>query len=90
MRMADGGYRPAYNGQLATDATSQIIVGIDVVTQGTDHGQIEPMREQIERRYGTSPGAAAGRHSGSTRAPAAESLRGNRRWILSAVERCGR
>ena len=57
MRMADGGYRPAYNGQLATDAASQIIVGVDVVTQGTDHGQIEPMREQIERRYGTSPGA---------------------------------
>jgi transposase len=57
MRMADGGYRPAYNGQIATDATSQIIVGIDVITQGTDHGQIGPMREQIERRYGTSPGA---------------------------------
>jgi len=57
MRMADGGYRPAYNGQLAADAASQIIVAVDVVTQGTDHGQIEPMREQIEQRYGTSPGA---------------------------------
>jgi transposase len=57
MRMADGGYRPAYNGQLAADASSQIIVGVDVVTQGTDYGQIEPMREQIERRFATSPGA---------------------------------
>jgi transposase len=57
MRMADGGYRPAYNGQLAADARSQIIVGVDVITQGTDHGQIEPMREQIERRYATSPDA---------------------------------
>jgi transposase len=57
MRMADGGYRPAYNGQIAADPTSQIIVAVDVVTQGTDHGQIEPMRAQIERRYGTSPGA---------------------------------
>jgi hypothetical protein len=55
--MADGGYRPAYNGQLAADARSQIIVGVDVITQGTDHGQIEPMREQIERRYATSPDA---------------------------------
>jgi transposase len=57
MRMADGGYRPAYNGQLAADARSQVIVGVDVITQGTDHGQIEPMREQIERRYATSPDA---------------------------------
>ncbi len=57
MRMADGGYRPAYNGQLATDAASQIIVAVDVTTQGTDHGQIGPMRKQIEQRYGASPGA---------------------------------
>lgn len=57
MRMADGGYRPAYNGQFAADPSSQIIVGVDVTTQATDHGQIEPMREQIERRYGSSPAA---------------------------------
>jgi transposase len=56
MRMADGGYRPAYNGQLATDATSQIIVAVDLVPR-TNHGQLEPMRAQIERRYGTSPAA---------------------------------
>jgi transposase len=57
MRMADGGYRPAYNGQFAADPTSQIIVGVAVTAQATDHGQIEPMREQIERRYGSSPEA---------------------------------
>jgi hypothetical protein len=57
MRMADGGYRPAYNGQLATDTESQIVVAVDVTTQGTDHGQVEPMRAQIERRYGVSPDA---------------------------------
>jgi transposase/gas vesicle protein len=57
MRMADGGYRPAYNGQLAADSTSQIIVGVEVTTQATDHGQIGPMYEQIERRYGRSPEA---------------------------------
>jgi transposase len=55
MRMADGGYRPAYNGQLATDAGSQIIVGVDVTAQASDHGQLAPMREQIERRYGVAP-----------------------------------
>jgi hypothetical protein len=32
-------------------------VAVEVVTQATDHGQIEPMREQIEQRYGASPGA---------------------------------
>jgi hypothetical protein len=57
MRMADAGYRRACNGQLATDTESQIVVAVDVTTQGSDHGQVEPMREQIERRYGVSPGA---------------------------------
>jgi transposase len=57
MRMADGGYRPAYNGQIATDATSQIIVAIDLVPRTTDHGQLEPMRAQIEQRYRISPSA---------------------------------
>jgi transposase len=57
MRMADGGYRPAYNGQIATDATSQIIVAVDLVPRTTDHGQLEPMCAQIERRYGTPPAA---------------------------------
>ena len=55
MKMADGGYRPAYNGQLATDAASQIIVGVDAVNQGTDAGLIGPMLEQIERRTGKKP-----------------------------------
>jgi len=55
MRMADGGFRPAYNGQLASDAGSQIIVGVDVTAQGSDSGHVEPMRAQIERRYGTPP-----------------------------------
>jgi len=55
MRMADGGFRPAYNAQLATAAGSQIIVGVDVTAQGSDSGHAEPMRAQIERRYGASP-----------------------------------
>jgi hypothetical protein len=55
MRMADGGFRPAYNGQLATDAGSQIIVGVEVTAQGSDSGHVEPMRAQIEQRYGAPP-----------------------------------
>jgi transposase len=55
MRMADGGYRPAYNVQLATDTESRVIVGVRVVNRGTDAGQIEPMLEQVQQRTGRLP-----------------------------------
>lgn len=48
MKMGDGGYRPAYNVQLATDLDSLVIVGVDVVNAGTDSGQMEPMVQRIE------------------------------------------
>ena len=47
MKMADGGFRPAYNGQFATDTESQVIVGIDVSNEGSDQGQMEPMVDRI-------------------------------------------
>ena len=52
MKMADGGFRPAYNVQLATDAPSQVVVGVEVCAEGTDSHQLEPMLDQIETRYG--------------------------------------
>jgi transposase len=55
MKMADAGYRPAFNGQLTTATGSQIIVGVDVVNAGTDLGQLGPMVEQLQRRYGRPP-----------------------------------
>jgi hypothetical protein len=55
MKMADGGFRPAYNGQFATDTKTQVIVGVDVSNQGNDLGQMRPMMEQIQCRYGTEP-----------------------------------
>lgn len=55
IRMADGGYRPAYNGQLATDCASQVIVGVGVVTIGADQGQALPMEEQLAQRTGQHP-----------------------------------
>ena len=36
MKMADGGFRPAYNVQLATTPDSQIIVGVEVNNCGSD------------------------------------------------------
>ncbi len=55
MKMGDGGWRPAYNVQLATDTGSQIIVGVDVTNQGNDQGQIEPMIDQLQERYEVVP-----------------------------------
>jgi transposase len=55
MKMPDGGYRPAYNVQLATTTAGGIIAGADVTNQGSDSGQLTPMAEQLEARYQTKP-----------------------------------
>jgi transposase len=52
MKMSDGGFRPAYNAQLATDTSSQVVVGVAVTNVGSDVGQLAPMAEQLEARYG--------------------------------------
>ena len=55
MKMADGGYRPAFNAQLTATTDHQVIVGLDVVTAGADLGQLGPMLEQLRGRYGQAP-----------------------------------
>ena len=55
MKMADGGYRPAYNVQFSTACRGQVIVGVEVVKEGTDQGQLPPMLDQIEGRFGQRP-----------------------------------
>jgi len=55
MKMADGGFRPAYNIEFATDTESQFVVGVDVVTSGSDMGQMAPMVEQVIERCGSAP-----------------------------------
>jgi transposase len=57
MKMADGGFRPAYNIQFATDTGAQVIVGVDVSNRGSDRGQLAPMVEQVTQRHQQSPGA---------------------------------
>jgi len=52
MKMPDGGFRPAYNVQLATDTDSRAILEVDVVNEGTDKTQSEPMRQQVQERTG--------------------------------------
>ena len=55
MKMPDGGFRPAYNVELATDSANGVIVGVAVTSAGTDAGQAAPMEEQLVRRTGRHP-----------------------------------
>jgi len=55
MKMSDGGFRPAFNVQLATDTQTQIITGVDVTNSGGDQGKLAPMVEQHEERYEQRP-----------------------------------
>ncbi len=59
MKMPDGGFRPAYNVQLATtgdpEGGPRTIVGVRVTNVGSDMGSITPMLDQIERRAGSLP-----------------------------------
>lgn len=60
MKMPDGGFRPAYNVELATvkvpGKAYGIIGGVTVTSEGTDAGQAVPMEQQVERRTGQQPG----------------------------------
>jgi transposase len=58
MKMADGGFRPAYNVQLETDTRTQLIAGVDVTNSGGDQGKLAPMIEQHVERYGQAPDEA--------------------------------
>jgi len=53
MKMANGGYSPAANVQLATDTESRAILGVEVSNESSDSaGLSEPMRQQVEQRTG--------------------------------------
>lgn len=54
MKMADGGFRPAYNLQFAVDVDTRLIVGLDLLNAGSDMAQLVPMHEQLITRYARS------------------------------------
>lgn len=58
MKMANGGYDPAYNVQFATDADSRVIVGVTVTNGGTDGGELPPMLDKLHKQYGKTPSTA--------------------------------
>lgn len=55
MKMGDGGFRPAFNVQLATTCENQVIVGVDVSNVGSDMAQMAPMARQVIERTGKTP-----------------------------------
>jgi transposase len=47
MKMADGGFRPAYNMQIVAEPNSQVIVAVDIDTSGSDRGLAQPGIETV-------------------------------------------
>ena len=55
MKMADGGYRPAYNCQIATVCQGQIVIAAEAKATGSDRGLQRSMLEGLQRRYERLP-----------------------------------
>jgi len=55
MKMADAGFRPAYNVQVTSAAGTQMIVAVDVGNIGSDRGLMRPMLEQLDARLDQLP-----------------------------------
>jgi transposase len=51
-KMPDGGFRPAYNIQLAQDPSSRAVVGVAIAPGSSDKQQDLLMREQVQGRTG--------------------------------------
>jgi transposase len=56
MKMPDGGFRPAYNVQVASVAGEQIVVAVEVCNTGSDRGLMRPMLERLHALTGHLPG----------------------------------
>ena len=55
MKMADGGFRPAYNVQFASDTRSGAVAGVAVDNSGSDMGKMAPMNAALAKDYGERP-----------------------------------
>jgi transposase len=55
MKMADGGFRPAYNVQVASAAGEQIVIALEVGNNGSDRGLMRPMLERLRALLGRFP-----------------------------------
>ena len=55
MKMADGGFRPAWNVHFVSDTASKCILAVDVTNDGSDQPAMIPMADQVRQRYGKDP-----------------------------------
>jgi transposase len=55
MKMADGGFRPGYNVQVASVAGEQIVVAVEIINSGSDRGLMRPMLKRLRALTGHYP-----------------------------------
>jgi len=55
LKMADGGFRPAYNVQVATDQASRAVLAVQVHATSSDGGLAAPLATQVATRCGRDP-----------------------------------
>jgi transposase len=55
MKMADGGFRPAYNVQVVSAAGEQFVIDVEPLTTGSDRGLLRPALEATGERLGRRP-----------------------------------
>jgi len=55
MKMADGGFRPAYNVQVVSTAGEQIVVDVTPCTSGSDRGLMRQRLEAVRAQTGALP-----------------------------------
>jgi transposase len=55
MKQGGGGYAPAYNVQISTDAAQRIIVGVGVTQSASDWGQLGAGVDRIQKNLGRLP-----------------------------------
>lgn len=55
IKMPSGGFRPAWNAQIASDPQAQVVVAVDVTSSSSDRGLVKPMLERIRQRLKATP-----------------------------------
>jgi transposase/ribosomal protein L34 len=55
IKMGDGGFRPAYNVQFATDGASRMIISVDVTNNSSDGTLMAPMHDTVCGKFGKVP-----------------------------------
>jgi transposase len=55
MKMSDGGFRPAYNCQIASAGGGEIVIAATAEAVGSDRGLLQPMLNALCKRFGRLP-----------------------------------